>query len=67
MVPDDVFSTMYPMQPDRSAFPSQISLAMAYVPLQRLNSVYQEDVALQAGTLFPDLDKPWLVGRGGKR
>lgn len=58
---------MYPMQPDRSAFPSQISLAMAYVPLQRLNSVYQEDVALQAGTLFPDLDKPWLVGRGGKR
>lgn len=58
---------MYPMQPDRSAFPSQISLAMCYVPFQKLNTVYQEDVALQVGTLFPELDKPWLVGRGYKK
>ena len=36
-------------------------LAMAYVPKQRLTTVYREDKALQNGTLFPDLDKPFMV------
>lgn len=67
LISDDVFSTMYPMQPDRGAFPSQISLAMAYVPLQQLGAVYEEEVALKAGTLFPDLDKPFLMGRGSMK
>ena len=67
MISDDVFSTMYPVQPDRSAFPSQISLAIAYVPLQKLGAVYEDEVALQVGTLFPDLDKPFLAAGGSLR
>ena len=67
MISDDVFSTMYPMQPDRSAFPAKISLAMAYVPMQQLSAVYEDEVALKVGTLFPDLDKPFLMGRGSMK
>lgn len=67
LISDDVFSTMYPMQPDKSAFPSQISLAIAYVPMQKLGSVYEDEAALEAGTLFPDLDKPFLMGRGNTK
>ena len=41
-------------------------LAMAYVPLQSLIVVYTEEDALCQGTLFPDLDKPFVVkGFGG--
>lgn len=67
MISDDVFSTMYPMQPDRSAFPQNIALAMAYVPMQKLTTVYEDDVALRVGTLFPDLDKPFMMGKGGAK
>ncbi len=35
-------------------------LAMAYVPVQEWDDIYSEDVALCNGTLFPDLDKPFL-------
>lgn len=62
MIPDDVFSQMYPMQPDRSAFPEQTPIAMAYVPYQKLTAVYDENAAFEVGTIFPDLDKPWLGG-----
>mgnify|MGYP002525802375 CR=1 FL=1 len=40
-------------------------LAMAYVPLQTLTTVYTDEDALSQGTLFPDLDKPFLKGFGG--
>lgn len=36
-------------------------LAMAYVPIQRLGTVYSDDKALTVGTLFPDLNKPFTV------
>ena len=42
-------------------------LAMAYVPLQELNTVYPEEDALCQGTLFPDLDKPFHRGFGGAK
>ncbi len=42
-------------------------LAMAYVPMQELNTVYDEEDALCQGTLFPDLDKPFLRGCGGNK
>ncbi len=29
---------------------------------QQLNAVYDTDKALERGTLFPELDKPWLGG-----
>ena len=34
-------------------------LAMAYVPMQEYGVLYDPTDALCAGTLFPDLDKPF--------
>ncbi len=42
-----------------------LALAMAYVPFQCLKSVFPVEVALQRGTLFPDLYKPFQGARGG--
>ena len=39
-------------------------VGMAYVPWQDLNTVYEPDRALEVGTIFPELDKPWLWRRG---
>jgi len=39
------------------------SLAMAYVPWQTWETMYNEEQALEIGTVFPSLDKPFL-GRG---
>lgn len=42
-------------------------LAMAYIPMQRFENLYSSDEALNAGTLFKDLDKPFCGGlRKGK-
>lgn len=41
-------------------------LAMAYVPMQVLGTVYAEEDALDQGTLFPDLDKPFKCRFGGR-
>lgn len=40
--------------------------AMAYVPWQYFTTVYEPDKALEIGTIFPELDKPFL-GRGAGR
>lgn len=37
-------------------------LAMAYVPMQRWYNTYEPAVALQRGTIFPELDLPFLGG-----
>ena len=37
-----------------------LPLTMAYVPFQNIEGVYSNDEALKAGTLFPNLDKPFL-------
>ena len=34
-------------------------LAMAYAPLQEFREVYSPDVALERGTIFPELDLPF--------
>lgn len=41
-------------------------LAMAYVPVQKLETVYDTDQAFDRGTLFPPLDKPWIGGHFGE-
>ena len=41
-------------------------LAMAYVPWQQFSTVYEPDRALSAGTIFPELDKPFLAAKGGR-
>jgi hypothetical protein len=50
-----------------SAFPAETPLAMAYVPFQKIHYVYDPDSALMQGTLFPELDKPFLGGRMGMK
>ncbi len=42
-------------------------VAMAYVPDQQMDSVYEPAYALQAGTIFPQLCKPFCGKRGGCR
>ncbi len=39
-------------------------LASVYAPLQEWRDTYDEEMALQHGTLFHELDKPFL-GAGG--
>ena len=50
-----------------NTIPDDIPLAMAYVRMQRLDKMYPPEAALQRGTLFPDLDKPFcgLTVMGG--
>lgn len=43
---------------------ANMPLAMAYVPWQFFQDVYEPDKALQYGTIFPELNKPFY-GRGG--
>ena len=45
-------------------------IAMAYVRWQELGNMYQPEMALVRGTLYPELDKPFCgctVTMGGKR
>ena len=42
--------------------PEEFPLAMAYVPWQYFTTVYEPDRALEVGTIFPELDKPFLAG-----
>lgn len=42
-----------------SPLPKDVALAMAYVPFQQYGDLYDETRALEAGTLFADLDKPF--------
>ena len=44
-----------------------MALAMAYVPMQQFKTVYEPNEALQYGTIFPELNKPFLGWKGGCR
>lgn len=44
-----------------------LPLAMAYVPWQTFQQVYEPDKALEYGTIFPELNKPFLGRRGVMR
>lgn len=41
-----------------------VPLAMGYVPWQNFECTYEPAQALQAGTIFPELDKPFYGKRG---
>lgn len=43
------------------------SLAMVYSPRQGFRGLYSPVEALSRGTLFEELDKPLLAGKGGRR
>lgn len=53
-----------PAEP-QGTFPAQLSLAMAYVPYQCWEEPMNESEALCAGTVFPSLVKPFVMGKGG--
>ena len=53
--------------PDTSDFfPSDILLAMAYVKWQEWQDIYEPCKALERGTLYLELDKPF-TGKGGRK
>lgn len=45
----------------------EYALAMAYVPWQYYTNTYEPDQALEIGTIFPELDKPFLAENRGCR
>ena len=47
-----------------AAFTENRTIAMAYVPWQQFRNLYDLEQALQVGTIFAELDKPF-TGRGG--
>ena len=42
-------------------------IAMAYVPWQMFQSVYDLETALMVGTIFPELNKPFRNYTGGMK
>jgi hypothetical protein len=63
MVQNDMILSATMEEQSVGAFPSEIALAMCYVPVQKLYSVYSMEAALIQGTIFPELDKPWFGSR----
>ena len=49
----------------RHPFPSDTPIAMAYVPWQKWENIYEPCKGLEHGTIFRDLDKPFMW-RGGR-
>lgn len=47
-------------QYDSCTDPFPMALAMAYVRYQQWGTTYDPDTAIQRGTMFPDLDKPFI-------
>lgn len=47
-----------------SAFPAKTPIGMAYVPFQQWEDVYEIDEAFPNGTLFPELNFPFMRGVG---
>lgn len=45
---------------------NSLPLAMAYVPLQRWEDIYDTQTAFDRGTIFRALDKPF-TGKGAER
>lgn len=39
---------------------TDLPLAMAYIPMQKWQEIYEAEVGLERGTIFSELDKPWL-------
>lgn len=44
-------------------FPENTPIGMGYVPMQQWGTVYPADTGFQRGTIFPELDLPFQMGR----
>lgn len=47
----------------RSSLPDSMPIAMMYVPYQQWAKVYDPKVGLERGTIFEELDKPFIGER----
>ena len=59
----DLFSPMMMQrheEDDSCCDPFPMALAMAYVRCQKWGMTYDPETALERGTFFPDLDKPFI-------
>ena len=50
-------------QPGSSLSEQNAKIGIGYVPWQQWECTYPLDRALSSGTIFPSLDKPFLIGR----
>lgn len=63
---DDIFTRQmhnYGISP----LPEDTTVAMAYVPYQQWTDTYSPEQGLCSGTMFPELNKPFLGCGGNKR
>lgn len=57
-----------PPQPEPEPQPQQrMVVGMAYVPWQKWQQPYDYEKGLEVGTIFPDLDLPFLGYQGGMK
>ena len=56
VVPENTYTGITPL-------PADPVTAMAYVPFQTNTVQYAPETALREGTLFPDLNKPFVGGK----
>lgn len=52
--------------PQKSAFPDDTVVAMAYIPYQQEDETYSPEQGICSGTMFPVLNKPF-TGCGGNK
>lgn len=57
---DDCGNELMPQPQTR--FPSDTPIGMAYVPFQQWTEVYDADKGFSRGTMFPELDMPFMGG-----
>lgn len=62
----DLFKPSFLKKDERPALPADAAVTMAYIPLQLEPITYDDEKALDNGTLFPALNKPFM-GRMVKR
>lgn len=60
-------TNMANMPNNQSSPPFDKPIAMAYVPWQTFQSVYDVETALMVGTIFPELNKPFRNYTGGMK
>lgn len=51
----------------RTPLPENPVVAMAYVPYQQPGKMYCPEQGIVSGTLFPELNKPFCCGKGGRQ
>lgn len=52
--------------PNPTPFPQNTPVAMAYIPFQQFGQLYPLEKGYKQGTIFPELDKPFLGGGGSR-